>query len=41
LRCFDTGRIDLDRLIDIWLERFLQRPGIDRVPLGHGAASKS
>jgi PIN domain nuclease of toxin-antitoxin system len=37
----DTGRIDLDLPIDTWIERFLQRPGIDPVPLRHGAASKS
>ena len=37
----DTGRIDLDLPIGAWVERFLQRPGIRPVPLGHLAASRS
>jgi PIN domain nuclease of toxin-antitoxin system len=37
----DTGRIDLDIPIEAWVERFLDRPGIEAVPLGHRAASRS
>lgn len=37
----DTGRIELDLPIEAWLTRFLRRPGIEPVPLGHHAASKS
>lgn len=37
----DTGRIDLDIPVEAWLERFLKRPGIEAVPLGHRAASRS
>jgi PIN domain nuclease of toxin-antitoxin system len=37
----DTGRIDLDIPIEAWIERFLERPGIEPVPLGHRAASRS
>lgn len=37
----DTGRIVLDLPIEAWIERFLQRPGIQPVPLGHRAASRS
>jgi len=37
----DTGRIDLDVPVDEWVDRFLQRPGIKSVPLGHRAASRS
>jgi PIN domain nuclease of toxin-antitoxin system len=35
----DTGRIDLDLSIEGWMARFLERPGIKPVPLGHCAAS--
>ncbi len=37
----DTGRIELDLPIEEWVARFLQRPGIKSVPLGHRAASRS
>jgi PIN domain nuclease of toxin-antitoxin system len=37
----DTERIDLDLPVGAWIERFLQRPGIQPVPLGHHAASRS
>jgi len=37
----DTGRIDLDVPVATWIERFLDRPGIEAVPLGHQAASRS
>lgn len=37
----DTGRIDLDIPVDAWIRRFLERPGIEAVALGHRAASCS
>ncbi|PYT96878.1 MAG: PIN domain nuclease [Acidobacteria bacterium] len=37
----DTGRIDLDIPVEAWINRFLERPGIEAVPLGHQAASRS
>lgn len=37
----DTGRIDLDLPVAAWIERFLDRPGIEAVPLGRKAASHS
>jgi PIN domain nuclease of toxin-antitoxin system len=37
----DTGRIELDIPITAWVERFLDRPGIRGVPLGHGPACRS
>jgi PIN domain nuclease of toxin-antitoxin system len=37
----DTGRIDLDVPVAAWIERFLDRPGIEAVPLSHKAASQS
>lgn len=37
----DTGRIDLDLPVTAWTERFLDRPGIEAVPLGYQAASRS
>jgi PIN domain nuclease of toxin-antitoxin system len=37
----DTGRIDLDVPTEAWMKRFLQRPGIETVPLGHSAASRA
>jgi PIN domain nuclease of toxin-antitoxin system len=37
----DTGRIALDLPIEDWVRRFLARPGIRPVPLGHQAASRS
>ena len=37
----DTGRIDLDLPIDEWVDRFVARPGVNAVPLGYRAASRS
>ncbi len=37
----DTGRIDLDITADAWVQRFLDRPGIEAAPLAHRAASRS
>jgi len=37
----DTGRIDLDVPVEAWVKRFLERPGIEAVPLGHGHASRA
>jgi PIN domain nuclease of toxin-antitoxin system len=37
----DTGRIELDIPIEAWVERFLDRPGIEAAPLGHRAACRS
>jgi PIN domain nuclease of toxin-antitoxin system len=37
----DTGGIDLDVPVAAWIERFLDCPGIEAVPLGHQAASRS
>ena len=37
----DTGRIELDVPVDAWVLRFLDRPGIEAVPLAHRAAARS
>ena len=37
----DTGRIDLDIAIEAWFERFVDRPGIEVVPLSYRAACRS
>ena len=37
----DMGRIDLDLPVEAWVERLLERPGIEAVPLGWGAASRA
>ena len=37
----DVGRIDLDIPIEAWVKRFLERPGIEPVALGHGPASRA
>ncbi len=37
----DTGRIALDMPVDDWIQRFLDRPGIEGVPLTHHAAARS
>lgn len=37
----DTGRIKLDVPVDAWVQRFLDRPGIEGVPLAHRAAARS
>jgi PIN domain nuclease of toxin-antitoxin system len=34
----DAGHIELDLPVEQWLERFLDRPGIEVVPLGYRAA---
>src|SRR5271165_6770694 len=36
-----SGHIDLDIAIEGWVERFLDRPGIEAVALGHRAAARS
>jgi PIN domain nuclease of toxin-antitoxin system len=37
----DTGRIELDVPVEAWVTRFIQRPGIEPVPLTHGPASRA
>jgi PIN domain nuclease of toxin-antitoxin system len=37
----DTGRIDLDIPVEAWIGRFLERPGIEAMPLSHHAASRA
>ena len=37
----DTSRIELDIPVTEWIERFLDRPGIKAVPLGHRSACRS
>ena len=37
----DTRRIELDLPIEAWIARFVERPGVEALPLGHGAASRS
>jgi PIN domain nuclease of toxin-antitoxin system len=37
----DTRRIELDLPIEEWITRFVERPGIEALPLGHSAASRS
>lgn len=37
----DTERIDLDIPVDAWIDRFLQRPGVEAAPLDCRAASRS
>jgi PIN domain nuclease of toxin-antitoxin system len=37
----DTGRVVLDSPVDAWLERFLDQPGIEALPLDCRAASRS
>jgi PIN domain nuclease of toxin-antitoxin system len=37
----DTRRIELDIPIEAWIARFLERSGIEPVPLGHRAACRS
>jgi len=37
----DLGRIDLDIAIEAWIERFLDRPGVEAAPLEHRAAARS
>jgi PIN domain nuclease of toxin-antitoxin system len=37
----DTGRVELDLPIEAWVKRFLERPGIEAVPLGIGPAARA
>lgn len=37
----DTGRIEVDVPVDAWVQRFLNRPGIEAVPLAHRATARS
>jgi PIN domain nuclease of toxin-antitoxin system len=37
----DTGRIDLDIPVEAWTRRFLDRPGVEGVPLSQHAAARS
>jgi PIN domain nuclease of toxin-antitoxin system len=36
----ETGRIELDSPAEAWVERFLDRSGVEAVPLGHRAACR-
>jgi PIN domain nuclease of toxin-antitoxin system len=35
------GRIELDRPLEAWVERFVDRPGVEVLPLSHLAASRT
>lgn len=37
----DTGRVQLDRPVDAWIDRFVSRPGVDAAALGPLAASRA
>lgn len=37
----DTGRIELDLPVEAWVQRFVERPGIEAVPLDWRSASRS
>jgi PIN domain nuclease of toxin-antitoxin system len=37
----DTARIELDVAVEVWIERFIEQPGIEIAPLGHRAAVRS
>jgi len=37
----DVGRLSLDVAVDAWVERFLDYPGIEAVPLDHAIAARS
>lgn len=37
----ETGRIELDVPVASWIERFLDRPAVEPLPLSHGAACGS
>jgi PIN domain nuclease of toxin-antitoxin system len=37
----DKGFIELDLPVDEWVERFLDRPGLEAVPLDHTAAARA
>lgn len=36
----DTGRLALDLPVEAWIERFIDRPGVDCVPLDYRGASR-
>jgi len=40
-RLADVGRIQLDLPAEDWIERFVDRPGIEAVPLSHRAAARA
>jgi PIN domain nuclease of toxin-antitoxin system len=37
----ESGGIELDIPVAAWIERFLDRPAVEAVPLSHGAACRS
>jgi PIN domain nuclease of toxin-antitoxin system len=37
----DAGRIDLDCPVEAWIDRFVDRPGIETIPLSSRAASRA
>jgi len=37
----DKGFIELDLPVEEWVERFLDRPGLEAVPLDHAAAARA
>lgn len=37
----EKGAIELDLPVEAWVERFLDRPGLDAVPLDHAAAARA
>ena len=37
----DAERIDLDVPVDAWIDRFINRPGVEAIPLNLAAASRS
>jgi PIN domain nuclease of toxin-antitoxin system len=37
----DIRRIELDLPVEEWITRFVERPGVEALPLGHSAASRS
>lgn len=37
----DMERIELDLPVDAWVQRFVERPGVEAAPLSHRAASRA
>ena len=37
----DAERVELDLPVDVWVERFVNRPGVQSVALTHSAASRA
>ena len=37
----DLGRIELDLPVAAWVDRFIDRPGVEVIPLSHRAAARS